>query len=151
MGRDCLRLFDRAAILKVSGNAGRAERMATGPSRQADASRPTADHVPHVTAVHALFGKPASSTGGRTEQRRLLFTGGPGGQQVGVEIFFGNVMRRNLVVLAAFFMQPQPAAFAVLPVILDIHPDHGAHAGEGVNHHTDEGAIPHADQRAGID
>src|SRR5712692_9811134 len=51
------------------------------------------------------------------------------------------MMARHFVTLAAFLMEPQPRALAVLEVVLDSQRRSGAHAGEAVNHDADEGAI----------
>jgi hypothetical protein len=48
------------------------------------------------------------------------------------------------MMLAAFFMEAQPPAFALLVVILDIHADEGRHAREAVDHHAEQGAIAQA-------
>ncbi len=51
------------------------------------------------------------------------------------------MMARHFVTLAAFLMEPQPRALAVLEVVLDSQRRSGAHPGEAVNHDADEGAI----------
>ena len=53
--------------------------------------------------------------------------------------------------LAAFFMQPYPPAFALLVIILDVHADHGRHAREAVNHHGEQGAIAQAGKFGHVD
>ena len=50
--------------------------------------------------------------------------------------------------LAAFFVEPDPAAALLNVVVLDLHGDGRADAGEGVAHESDERAIAEADERA---
>jgi hypothetical protein len=37
-----------------------------------------------------------------------------GGHDIGIQIIFGHVVRRHFVMLAAFFVEPQPPAPALL-------------------------------------
>jgi hypothetical protein len=55
------------------------------------------------------------------------------------------VVRRHLVALAAFLVKAHPPPFALGVVVLDLHGDDGADAGEGVSHHADQRAIAQAD------
>jgi hypothetical protein len=54
------------------------------------------------------------------------------------------------VLLAAFFVQTHPSAATPADVIFDIHLQHRAYAGEGVNHDANERAVPQARERAGV-
>ncbi len=60
-------------------------------------------------------------------------------------------MTGDLVLLAAFLMQPDPAAASLRVEVLHLHPHDGADAGEGVDHHPDQGAITQPLERAGVD
>ena len=51
------------------------------------------------------------------------------------------------MLLAAFFVQPDPAAASLHEIVTHFHLEHGVDAGEGVDHHADEGAIAQADER----
>src|ERR1700730_17458624 len=56
------------------------------------------------------------------------------------------VMAGEVVDLTAFFLQPHPAPALLHVVIFDLHSHGGAHAGEGVAHERDEGAIAETDE-----
>jgi hypothetical protein len=49
---------------------------------------------------------------------------------------------RHLVALAAFLVQPQPPALAVLEMISHSHSHRRAHSGETVHHGSNHGPIP---------
>ena len=55
-------------------------------------------------------------------------------------------MRRHLVLLAAFLVEPHPPALAVGIIVLDLHADDGADAGEGVGHDADQRAVAQPDE-----
>src|SRR5262245_29830673 len=70
-------------------------------------------------------------------KRALAAVTDTGHVEVGVEIGVERMMRRHLVALAAFFMQPDPPTLALGVVVLDAHRHHGADAGEGEDHHAE--------------
>jgi hypothetical protein len=67
-----------------------------------------------------------------------------------IEIFIKEllkfVVRRHLMALAAFLMQAQPPALAARKVILDLHRDDGADAGEALDYNADQRLVPQADE-----
>ena len=73
------------------------------------------------------------------------------GRDVGVKVRFGVVVGGHLVELAAFLVEANPPAFAVLVVVLDLHADDGADAGEAVDHDADERPVAEADHGGGVD
>ena len=44
----------------------------------------------------------------------------------------------HFVVFPAFFVQPERVAFALLDIVLDVHADDGADAGEAEEHDGDQ-------------
>ena len=54
--------------------------------------------------------------------------------------------RRHPVLLAAFLMEPQPGAFSLRIIILERHGDHGADAGEGIDHGGDDRPVAQTGQ-----
>jgi hypothetical protein len=60
------------------------------------------------------------------------------------------MMRRHLVALAAFLVQPDPPAFALGIEVFDTHVHHGTDAGEGEDHDADQRPIAQPDHRRGI-
>ena len=75
----------------------------------------------------------------------------PGCVEIGVERGLRLVVDRQGVVLAAFFLEPQPPALALLVVILDAHADDGRDARKAVDHHGQQGAIAQAAEGRGVD
>ena len=55
------------------------------------------------------------------------------------------------MLLAALLMQAHPAAPALREVILHLHADDGVHAGEGIDHNANQGAIAQPGERADVD
>jgi hypothetical protein len=78
------------------------------------------------------------AAGGGAEEASLAAVADTGRLYISVEIGFEIVMRRHLMALAAFLMQPHPPALAVGLVILDPHGDDRANAGEGGGHHGNQ-------------
>jgi hypothetical protein len=57
-----LSMLERAAILQIGCNAGRAEGMAAGGVGEAGLLRPTLDHPQHVIGIHPVLGQPVALT-----------------------------------------------------------------------------------------
>lgn len=81
----------------------------------------------------------------------LFLVANAGSGNISVHIGLGVVVGRHVVALAALLVKAEPPAFAVLVVIIDLHTHDGAHAGEGVAHQADNGAIAQADDRIRLD
>jgi hypothetical protein len=60
-------------------------------------------------------------------------------------------MRRHLMPLVAFLVQPDPPALALGEVVLDAHGDDGADAGEGEGNHADQRPVAQPDHDRGVD
>ena len=99
------------------------------------------DHPVGVLLPHGVAGERAGLAGGRPEQRPVRISGDAGGGDVFIEVLFQIVVTRNLVLLAAFFVQAHPAAAPLHEVVTHFHLEHGVDPREGVDHHADEGAI----------
>jgi hypothetical protein len=88
----------------------------------------------------------ACAAKGGAEEGRFPVLADAGRSDVGVEIGFEVMMRRHLVALAAFLVQPHPPAFPLRVVVLDAHADDGADAREGIGHYRDQGTVAQADK-----
>ena len=53
-------------------------------------------------------------------------------------------MDGELVMLAAFFVQPHPPAFPLLVIVVDVHPDDSRDTREAINHGGEEGVVAQA-------
>ena len=102
-------------------------------------------------AVHRLVGQRAGAAGGGAEEGALAVVADAGRLDIGVEIGFELVVRRHLMALAAFLVQPHPPALALGVVVLDAHGDDGADAGEGEGHDADQRPVAQADQGRRVD
>ena len=85
------------------------------------------------------------------EYETLAVVRNAGSLHVGIEIFFHLLVDRDFQPLAAFLMQPQPPALAILEVVRTPEPHDGADPPEAVDHHADERAIAQAFGRARLD
>ncbi len=59
-------------------------------------------------------------------------------------------MTGHLVDLAILFAQPQPPAFLLRVIVLDLKPDNGRDTGEGEGHDGDDGAIAQPDDGGSV-
>ena len=111
--RDGLRVLERPAVLEIGRDAGGAEGMAADPDAEADDRRRGAGSCARRRRGSSAFrsarrcGQRRSGRGGSCRHRDA------GGLDVGIEVGFGLVVRRHLVALAAFLMQPDPPALAL--------------------------------------
>ena len=80
------------------------------------------------------------------EQGRVRVLRDAGRGDIFVQIPLQVVVAGNFMLLAAFFVQPHPAAAALHEVVADFHLQHGVDAGKGVDHGPDQGAIAQADK-----
>lgn len=149
--RHRLRVLQRAARVQVDGDPGGPKRMAIDPALQAHRGGAALDHAVGVDPVHGVLGQRAAVPHGRAEEGGLAAVPQCGGVEIGVQVRFEGVMRRHLVALAAFFVEPHPPALALGVVVLDAHGHHGANAGEGEHHQADERPVPQPDHGRGVD
>ena len=101
--RDCLSIFHRAAILKVSRDAGCPKRVATGGGGESGSLRPALHHPEHVRARQGIR-RQLPMLVDAPKERRFLFAPDAGRVEIRVEVSFRVVVCRNLMPLAAFFM-----------------------------------------------
>ena len=87
----------------------------------------------------------------RAEEGAFAVLADPGRGEILVDKGFELVVRRHLVALAAFLVQAHPPALALGVIVLDLHRDDGADAGEGVGHDADQRAIAQTDEGRGVD
>jgi hypothetical protein len=96
--------------------------------------------------MHGTVRQDTGSAAGRTEEGGLVLIDDAGSVQILAEKLLELVMRRHLVALAAFLLQPHPPALAVDKVVVDLHRNDGADAREGVGHDADHRAVAQADE-----
>jgi hypothetical protein len=113
VGRHGLDVFEGATGVEVDGDPGRPERMAVDPHLEAHRGHVALDHTVGVDVVHGAFGERAGTAHGGAEEGALAAVPYLGGIEIGIQIRFERVMRRHLVALAAFYMQPDPPALAM--------------------------------------
>ena len=143
---EVLRHFELAAVLQVRGNAGRAEGMVADPGLEAGGPRAALDHAIGVLLPQGVLGERAGLAGRRPEQRAVRVASDPGRPDVVIEQLRQIVMAGNLVFLAAFFVQADPAAPSLHEIVAHVHLEHGIHAREGVDHHTDQRPVAQSGQ-----
>ena len=102
-------------------------------------------HVDVGLGQRLAAGELAVPHGGEEGSGRLAGQAGSG--QPFIQELLEVVVAGELVDLAAFFVQPHPAAALLDVVVFDLHCDGGADAGEGVAHERDERAIAEADEQ----
>jgi hypothetical protein len=87
--------------------------------------------------MHGLAVQLTGPVAGGTEEGTFAILTDAGGLDVFVQKGFEVVVRRHLVVLAAFLVEAHPPALAIGKIILDPRGDDGADAGEGIGHDAD--------------
>jgi len=85
------------------------------------------------------------------EERSLRLRAKPGDGDPLLEIMVEIVVTGKLGHLAAFLVEPHPAATLLHVEVLDSHPGGCPDAGEGVAHEPDEGPVPQPEQGSGVD
>jgi hypothetical protein len=118
MRSDLLSVLERAAILQIGRNAGRAESMTAGRVGEAGLLRPTFDHPQHIVGLHPVLRQPVALTNAG-EQPTFFVGSDASGSDLIIEKFAQGVMARYVVAFAAFLVQPQPPALFVLEVVAD--------------------------------
>ena len=108
------------------------------------------DHPEHIHAAHPARAHPAGPRH-RAPQGRVFLGRDSGRGEIGVEIGLRLVVDRHGVVFAAFFLEPQPPALALLVVVLHAHADDGRDARKAVDHHGQQGAIAQASEGRRVD
>jgi len=127
--RHRLRVFERAVVVEIGGDAGRPERMTADFGVEVGVPGAAADHAPGVDAVHRQSRQLAGAAARGAEQGSPLRLPDPGRVQIGVEVGFEIVVvAGHFMDLAALLVQPHPPAFALPEIILDAHRDRGADA-----------------------
>ena len=96
------------------------------------------NHAPGGDAVHRLVGQGIRAADGGAEEVAFALIAKAGGLYIGMKVGFERVMRRHLMLLAAFLMQTDPPALALGIIVLDAHGDGRADAGKGEGHHRDQ-------------
>src|SRR5258708_36789608 len=109
-------MFQRASVLQLGSNAGRSKRVAAGGIGQGGSLSAALDHVEHIESGHRSIAKPVALTHG-TEERTLFIPTDADRRDPGVQVLLESRMAGHLVALAAFFMQSQPPALAMLDVV----------------------------------
>jgi hypothetical protein len=145
-----LSIFDGAAVIQICGDPGGPKGMARDFGRQTRCSGPAFHHSQRVVPSHPAFRDPALPIN-CSEEGRLLAVGDPNSFQVEIEILVGVMVSRNLVPLAAFFVETKPPAFPFCVKVIDFHSDGRADACKRVNHDADQRSIPQSDGRRDID
>ncbi len=84
--------------------------MVSDPRLDAGAAHPPLDHPIGVLLPHFLARELAGLAGRRQEQRRVGISHDAGGGDVFIEVLLQIVVTRNFMLLATFFVQPDPAA-----------------------------------------
>jgi hypothetical protein len=108
------------------------------PGLDAGAARPPLDHAVDVLLPHGLAGELPVLAGRRLEQRRVRISRDAGGADLFVEVLLQIVVTRNLMLLAAFFVQPDPAAVSLHEIIAHSPLEHGVDECR-VDHHRNAG------------
>lgn len=144
---DVGRRFQGAAILQVNGDPGGAKAVVGNAALDAGRFGAALDDTEGVHTAHALSGELVGAAASGSEEGSFGVLLQAGRCDVGVEVLLGLVMAGDFMELAAFFVEPQPAAFALGIVVLDQHPDRRGHAREAVEHGGDERAVAQAHQR----
>ncbi len=110
MRGDRLRMFERTAVEQIGSNSGRPEGVTVGGGAQRCLPAAPLDHAKHILSFHSYCAE-APLFDHAAPQRRAFLICQTTRVKIGVEIFFGLVMGRHVVVFAAFFMQPDHQRF----------------------------------------
>ena len=136
MVRDPLGVFQQSAVFQICGDAGRSHRMTAYPRPYSSPSGSPLHHSKHVNSVHSVL-RELTSAVDRAKKRAVQLFADIGGLDVRIEIRFGIMVSRHVVVFSPFFMEAKPHSPSLREVVFDIHSNDRRDSGEAVNHHAD--------------
>ena len=151
MSGDSLGLFDGSAVADEDGDSGCPEGVTASGCREAGTFGAPFDHTERVVAGQTLSSQAALSVKRSEEGSLLVLQIDACRFDVCIEILLGQMMGWNLMALAAFLVQADPPALALLVVVVNAHLHRGTDASEAVNHQTDDGPIAEPDDRGHVD
>src|SRR5271156_792671 len=129
MRRNLLSELERPPVLKVSGDPSRAEGVAAGGVGQGGIPGAPLDHVKHVAPRHRIAGE-LVALANAPKQWTLLILANARSSNPDVEVLVQRMMAGHFMALAAFFMQPEPRAPALLKIVLNPQGGGGTYASE---------------------
>jgi len=133
--------FKRAAVLQISRNAGRPERVIADLRGDACGSGAPLDHRIGVRLGQGSAGELAGRAAVGLEQERLRLVGKACAVDIRMQIGFEIVMARHGVFLAALLVQAHPKPPVLRVHILDPHANRRADTRKGIDHQADQGAV----------
>src|SRR5208337_2853106 len=140
-----LSVLEPSIVLQVNGDAGCPPGVTSDGGKKPRRLGPLPNGGPGVVAVKS------SSGYGCPKRINALEQGLPAleacGGDILVQYLLEQVMHWHFMLLAAFFVESQPPACAVVIVIVDFKFQHCAHTGEAVEHRGNERQIPQSGHR----
>ncbi len=121
----CRRDFELAPIGEVIGDAGGAKGVTADRSLEFRVGCTPTDHVPNIGAGERPAGKLAGPFDRRPEERVFAVIPDSGCIDINVEVSFELVMAGHFVDLAVLLAQPQPPAFLLRIVVLNLESNEG--------------------------
>ena len=147
---DSLGVLQHSAVLEIGCDAGRSERVAADGRWQANLPSTSLDHRENFQAMNAASAELAMSVEG-SKEGSVTVAFDQSGVEVRIDVFLGLVVSRNVVELAAFFVESEPHSSALREVVFDIHRDDRSDTSEAVDHHGDQCSIAKSGDRGDVD
>ena len=150
MCRHFLRVFEGATVGEIGRDAGCPKTVIADRRVDAGCYRAPSDHAPGIGLRHGLFkqhGRVVPGCG--AEEIAFAIFGNASGINVGTQFLGECMMARHLVVLTAFFVQPDLPAGALRPEVLDLHLERRIYARERIGEGGDQCPVAPIAQRIG--
>jgi hypothetical protein len=143
--------FQLAAVLEIGRDAGSAEGVTADLCFYPGLGSSPANHSPHIGLQHGTVGQLAAAPPAGAEERPFPILGDAGRRDILLQVEVEIVVGWHLVLLAAFLVEPHPSAPSLNKEVLHLHGNRRTHAGEGVDHQSDQRPIAQAGQGSGVD
>jgi hypothetical protein len=115
--------------------------MIANPRFDAGRFRAPADDAVGVLLEEGIGGKVTGPATGGAEEIAVDVIGDAGRFDILVQTLIETVVTGNVVLLAAFLMQPHPTAAPLHKIVANLHLNDGADPGEAVDHNRDQSAV----------
>jgi len=144
-------LFERAAVLEVGGDPGRAKREVADLGRDAGRSRAPTDHRVGVCLGQGRRRQRVGASADRPKQRPLRIAREPAAVDIGMEVSLEVVVAGHFVALAALLVQANPKSAVLHVNVLNLHRERRADTRERIDHEADQGVVAKAYGRRYVD
>ena len=147
---ELLRELERSIIHQIVRDARRPKCVTANQVRYPRILSATLHHPDRIVPIHCMIRQLARSSLRRTEEGTFLVLTNARRLNILMQVIDQVVVRENLMVLSALFVETHFPLHSGLVKVLDLHVDDRAHPCKRVDHHADQCPISQSDKMARI-